>query len=125
MNPVGKCLKYWFDIGIRFPETIRLKYPGVITSNNFFRKKKLNKEEVYTFKIWENRELSALESAKVIPDDTLPNIINSTDYFYDLQTFIKLDNGTSYEEWLKRPSFSLKNLLTKGIQRDEVMYQLI
>ena len=117
---------YWDK---RFPETIRLKYPGVITNNNLSERKKFKKEEVYTFKIWENRSTMSLDNAKVIPDDTLPNIINTTDYFYDLQTFIKLDNGTSYEEWLKRPSFSLKNLLTKGIYRDgnqkgEMMYQL-
>lgn len=126
-EPVDNALNIDSHWDRRFPETIRLKYPGVITNNNFSERKKLNKEEVYTFKIWENREVSSLESAKVIPDDMLPNIINTADYFYDLQTFIKLDNGTSYEEWLKRPSFSLKNLLTKGIQRDEVngyMYQL-
>jgi hypothetical protein len=34
-----------------FPETIRLKYPGVITNNSFSERRKLKKEDNYTFKI--------------------------------------------------------------------------
>jgi len=34
-----------------FPETIRLKYPGIITSNSFSERKKLGNETNYTFKI--------------------------------------------------------------------------
>jgi hypothetical protein len=39
-----------------------------------------------------------VDVAKVIPNDTLPNVLSTRDYFYDLQSFIKMDAGSSYEE---------------------------
>lgn len=107
-----------------FPETIRLRYPGVITNNNFSERTKLEDEKTYIFKIWENRSNTSVGNATVIPDDALPGSISYSDYFNELTSFIKIDGGTSYEEWLKRPSFSLKNLLAKSIEKDGKMYQL-
>lgn len=107
----------------RFPETIRLKYPGVITNNNFSERKKFKKEENYTFKVWENRSSLSLDNAKTMPFESIPSITQQ-DYFYDLLSFIKLDGDVSYEDWLKRPLFSLKTLLSKGVQKDKKMYQL-
>jgi len=58
-----------------------------------------------------------------MPISVVP-IITKEDYFYDLLSFIKLDKGSSYEDWLKKPLLSLKTLLTKSINGDDRMHQL-
>jgi hypothetical protein len=118
-TPVTNALNIESIWDKRFPETIKLKYPGKINT----QKRNLSNEENYTFKIWENRSSSALDVAKIISND-LPTSIRTSDYFYDLLAFMKADAGSSYDDWLKRPSLSLKLLLSKGIQKDEKLYQL-
>jgi hypothetical protein len=74
-----------------------LKYPGVVTNNNFSERKKFKKEDNYTFRVWENRSALSLDGVKVMPYDAIPSITQQ-DYFYDLLSFIKLDGDISYEE---------------------------
>lgn len=106
-----------------FPETIRLKYPGIININNSTQLTKFSESENYNFKILRSQYNRDPSGAWFISgnEDRRPD---PNSYFYDLVQFIRANARSSYDEWLVRPTFSLKNLLTKTIQNDGKVFRL-
>lgn len=108
----------------RFPETIKLRYPGSETKDNINTLKQLDNEVNYDFKIWQNRfSEGTISSADLYNNNNFKNM-STSEYFHDLLNFLNKNKSLSYQEWLEMPSFSLKNLLGKSISANNVIYQL-
>lgn len=107
-----------------FPETIKLRYPGSVTTGNTNILKQLDNEVNYDFKIWQNRfSEGTISSADLYNNNNFKNM-STSEYFHDLLNFLNVNKSLSYQEWLEMPSFSLKNLLGKSISSNNVIYQL-
>lgn len=108
----------------RFPETIKLRYPGSETKGNINTLKQLDNEVNYDFKIWQNRFSEGTISSADLYNNNNFKKMSTSEYFHDLLNFLNINKSLSYQEWLEMPSFSLKNLLGKSISTNNVIYQL-